>query len=204
MKLIGLLVLGNAFFISAQSLLEAISLFPQLSDFRDLLNANPTSAPSLLTNLSSSVDKQTSLVPSNAAFENYRQTTGQSVSSLSSPDLKDTLDYHSLQGALSSSDTRNSTGLLSNTALSSPKHVNRGLESNGARKRQVVLIQHANSNDGSKIQVRTAGSVDVKSGKGREISLNFGPGNWSGGYFYIVDGSVIALFFAIQNCKTGC
>lgn len=197
MKLVGLLVLVEASIIGAQSLLEAIAVLPQLSDFQELLNVNPSAAPSLLTNFSSGSDKQTVLVPSNDAFDNYRRTTGRSFSSLSSPDLDDTLNYHSLQGALSSNDIQRPDGLLSNTALRSSNRDNRGLDSNGAKKPQVVLIAPERTGNGRKIKVRKVGSVDVKSGKGQEINLDPTPGNWSGGNFYIVDGSVTTLFFVI-------
>lgn len=199
MKPIGLLVLVEASIIAAQSLLEAIAVFSQLSDFHDLLNANPSAAPSLLTNFSSGSDKQTILVPNNDAFDNYRRTTGRSFGSLSSPDLDDTINYHSVQGALSSNDLQKPSGLLSNTALKSLNRDNRGLDSNGAQKPQVVLIAPERAGNGQKIKVRKLGSVDVKSGKGQEINLDSTPGNWSGGNFYIVDGSVITLFFVFTH-----
>lgn len=194
MKLIGLFILVESSVIGAQSFLDAIAGFSQLSDFRDLLNANPVAASSLLTNVASG-DQRTILVPNNNAFDNYRQTAGGSVSSLSSTDLEDTINYHSVQGALSSADLQKQSGLVSNTALTNPSRDNRGLESDGAKKPQVVAIVPANTANGRKIMVRKAGSVDVKSGKGQGITLDPTPGNWSGGTFYIVDGSVIAFFY---------
>ncbi|MCJ1262021.1 hypothetical protein MMC22_001890 [Lobaria immixta] len=188
MKPIGLLVLVEASIIGAQSLLEAIAVFPQLSNFHDLLNANPSAAPSLLTNFSSGSNKQTILVPSNDAFDNYTRTTRRSSIALSSPDLVDQINYHSQQGALSSSDLQKPGGLLSRTALISPNRDNRGLESNGAKSPQVVLIAAETTGNTRKIKVRKVGRVDVKSGKGQEINLDPTPRNWSGGNFYIVDG----------------
>lgn len=198
MKLFSLVVLlGTSGVISAQSFIEAISGVSQLSDLRDLLNANPSAARSLLTN-STPGDQRTILAPNNNAFENYRRTTGGSFASLSSPDLEDTLNYHNLQGALSSADLQNRGGLLSNTALTSSKHDNRGLESNGAKmKPQVVAIAPENTANGRKIKVRKAHNVDVRSGNGQEITLDPTPGNWSGGNFYIVDGSVTTTFLVV-------
>lgn len=202
MKLIVLFLLTEASLIGAQSLLEAITSYTQFSEFRDLLNANPTAASSLLTNFSSGSDKQTILVPNNNAFDSYRRTTGRSVRSLSSRDLEDTLNYHSLQGALSSADIQKPSGLLSNTALRNPNRDNRGLDSNGAKKPQVVLISPGREANGSKIKVRDAGGVNVKSGNGQEITLDPAPGKWSGGIFYMVDGSVNALCLSSGIDKT--
>lgn len=193
MKLTGLFILVQSSVIGAQSFLDGIAGFSQLSDFRDLLIANPGAASTLLTNVASG-DQRTILVPSNNAFDNYRQTAGRSVSSLSSTDLEDTINYHSLQGALSSADIQKQSGLVSNTALTNPSRDNRGLESDGAKKPQVVAIVPANTANGRRIMVRQAGGIDVKSGKGQGITLNPTPGNWSGGNFYIVDGSVLFLF----------
>lgn len=194
MKLVSLvLLLGTSGVISAQSFVEAIAGFSQLADFRDLLNANPSAAPGLLTNIASG-DQRTILVPNNDAFDKYRRTTGGSFASLSSPDLEDTLNYHSLQGALSSADVQKPGGLLSKTALTSSKYDNRGLESNGAKRPQVVAIAPTNTANGRKIKVRKAPSVNVRSGEGQEITLDPTPGNWSGGTFYMVDGSVTTTF----------
>lgn len=201
MKLIGVFLLVEASVTGAQSLLEAIARHSQFSEFHDLLNATPRAAAAsgLLSNSSSGSEQQTILVPNNNAFDNYRRATGRNISSLSSPDLEDTLNYHSLQGALSSADIQNPRGLLSNTALKNPDRDNRGLDSNGAKKPQVVLITPGGAADGSRIKVRDAGGVNVKSGKGQEITLDPAPGKWSGGIFYMVDGSVIALLFVFRH-----
>ena len=97
--IIGLLVAALTSSSIAQSLLNATALDPQLSDFNDLLLAKPDAALGLLTNFSSGHQKQTILVPSNGAFDNYRLQTGSSFSSLSSSDLGNVLNYHTLQGS---------------------------------------------------------------------------------------------------------
>ena len=188
MKLIGLFLLVGASVTGAQSFLEAIASHSQFSEFRDLLNAIPSAASGLLSNFSSGLDQHTILVPNNNAFDNYRRANGRNVRSLSSPDLEDTINYHSLQGALSSADIQKPDGLLSNTALKNSNRDNRGLDSNGAKKPQVVLITPGSEANGSRIKVRDAGGVNVKSGKGQEINLDPAPGKWSGGIFYMVDG----------------
>lgn len=183
---------------SAQSLSSATASIPRLSDFTALLNTNPDAPAAFLTNFSRGLNQQTILIPSNDAFDDFFQNTGRSVASLSSPDLGNILQYHSLQPALSSSDLQKPEGLVSNTALTNPTYDNRGLSSDGAKLPQVVHISSTTTASGTKIKARSAcglKSVNVKSGKGREITLEPTPGNWSGGNFYIVDGLVYGLEF---------
>lgn len=85
----------------AQSLLNATARYSQLSNFNDLLLNYPDAAASLLTNFSSGDRKQTVLVPNNDAFTNYRLQRGAGISSLSSSDIGNVLNYHTLQGSLS-------------------------------------------------------------------------------------------------------
>ena len=95
----GLLVAALTSPSTAQSLLNVTALDPQLSDFNHLLLTQPDAAANLLTNFSSGREKQTILVPSNGAFDRYRLRAGSSFSSLSSSDLGNVLNYHSLQGS---------------------------------------------------------------------------------------------------------
>lgn len=97
--IVGLLVAALTSSSIAQSLLNATARDPQLSDFNDLLLAKPDAALGLLTNFSSGQQKQTILVPNNGAFNNYRLKTGSRFSSLSSSDLSNVLNYHTLQGS---------------------------------------------------------------------------------------------------------
>ncbi|KAL8660942.1 MAG: hypothetical protein Q9202_006066 [Teloschistes flavicans] len=119
--------------IHAQSLLDATAPYPQLSDFNQLLSGFPDVAASLITNVSSLLSKQTILVPSNGAFDNYRRQTNSNISSLSSSDIGNILNYHSLQGALSSSDIQQPGGLISSTALTDPLYANREVLANGGQ-----------------------------------------------------------------------
>lgn len=178
---------------AAQSLLNATARYSRLSDFNDLLLNFPDAAASLLTNFSSSNNRQTVLVPSNDAFDNYRERTGASIGSLSSSDVGNVLSYHTLQGALSSSDLQQPRGLISNTALVNETYDDREVLLNRqAKLSQVVFISSSNSSDGKpKIRARQIGglfSADVRSGEGNDVNLEPTPGNWSGGVFYIVDG----------------
>ncbi|KAL9018886.1 MAG: hypothetical protein Q9185_003798 [Variospora sp. 1 TL-2023] len=175
----------------AQSLLDATAPYSQLSDFNDLLSSNPDIAASLLTNISTSSQQQTILVPSNDAFSDYRQRNGASVGSLSSSDVGNILNYHTLQGALSSSDIQQPGGLVSNTALTDPNYVDREVLTGGERLAQVVYISSTETATGVRIMARqrnVLSSTEVQSGEGNLIELEPTPANWSGGVFYVVNG----------------
>ena len=176
----------------AQSLLNATAGYSQLSNFNDLLLNYPEAAASLLTNFSSGDQKTTILVPNNDAFTRYRLQNGASISSLSSSDVGNILNYHTLQGSLSSSDLQTPGGLVSNTALQNETYDDREvLQNSHAKLSQVVYISSTSTSAGTKIVARQAAglsSADVRSGEGNEITLQPTPGNWSGGTFYIVDG----------------
>lgn len=176
----------------AQSLLAATARYPQLSDFTELITNYPRAAADLLTNLTSRDQKQTILIPSNDAFGQYRLQSGASISSLSSSDVGNILNYHTLQGSLSSSDLQRPGGLVSNTALRNESYADREVvENGGARLSQVVYISSTGSGLSTIITARQANalsSTDVRSGQGNVVKLDPRPGNWSGGTFYVVDG----------------
>ncbi|KAL8947893.1 MAG: hypothetical protein Q9222_005868 [Ikaeria aurantiellina] len=175
----------------AQSLLNVTARYPQLSDFNSLLSTFPDVAATLLTNISTGAERQTILVPSNDAFNIYRQQSGASFSSLSSSDVGNILNYHTLQGALSSSDVSRPEGLVSNSALTNSTYADRETSPDGGVLSQVVYISSTDTATGRKIkarQVNALSSVDVRSGKGNEVELEPTPGNWSGGVFYVVNG----------------
>ncbi|KAI4268482.1 MAG: hypothetical protein L6R38_007829 [Xanthoria sp. 2 TBL-2021] len=178
--------------VQAQSLLNATARYPQLSSFNELLSTFPDLAAGLLTNISTSPSRQTILVPSNDAFDNYQQQNGASVSSLSSSDVGNILNYHTLQGALSSSDIQQPNGLVSETALRDSTYATRENATDaGDSLPQVVYISSTETATGRKIkarQISALSSVDVRSGRGNEIELEQTPGNWSGGVFFVVNG----------------
>lgn len=199
MKLIILLsLLVEATIVSAQSLLNATANYTQLSDFRQLLMTNPNAATRLLTNVTLSAgQKITVLIPSNNAFTQFQQNNSMPVSALASSDLANILDYHTLQGSLSSSDLQQPMGLTAPTALTNQTYDNRGLASNGAKIPQVVYISSVNTANGTvttvKRQMSSAGAnFDIKSGKGLQTTLEPVNGVWSGGMFQIVNSSVTA------------
>lgn len=194
MKLIRLLaLLVEVSTVSAQSLLNATANYSQLSDFRQLLMTNPNAASRLLTNVTLSADQKiTVLIPNNDAFTRYQRNNGMPVSALASSDLANVLDYHSLQGSLSSSDLQQPMGLVAATALTNQTYDNRGLASSGAKIPQVVYISSVNTANGTvttlKGQTTSPGATfDIKSGEGLQTTLEPVNGAWSGGLFQIVN-----------------
>ncbi|KAI9879472.1 MAG: hypothetical protein M1830_008431 [Pleopsidium flavum] len=198
MKLIALLaLLIQALYVIAQSFLEATGAYSQLSSFHQLLLTNSTVAAGLLGNSTNTgsngtnMTPQTILVPNNDAFTNYERANGRPITSLSSPDLTNIVQYHSLQGSLSSSDLQNPQGLISNTALKDQRYDNRELGSNGAQQPQVVYIGSASTN-GTVVarQVGGAGAAGgfVESGLGAKVNVEVIDGKFDGGMFQIVDG----------------
>src|SRR2546429_8077725 len=102
MKVVTLLIFSIGFrLVHSQSFIRAISAYPQLSNFTDLMTNNPTFAESLL-NTSVSNGEQTVLVPSNEAFNKYKQTTGHSIQSLGRDKMEKLLQYHTLNASLTS------------------------------------------------------------------------------------------------------
>lgn len=173
----------------AQSLLDATARISVLSDFNAMLLHYPDAAADLLSNFTSADQRQTVLVPSNDAFTTFRLQHGASISSLTSSDVGNILNYHTLQGALSSSDLQTPGGLVSSTALRNTSYDDREvLQNSNAKLSQVVYISSARSGRIVARQAAGLSSTDVRSGEGNEITLNPTPGNWSGGTFYIVDG----------------
>lgn len=201
MQTVVLLLLLQTWTSYAQSFLEAIDAYPNLSSFRQLLQTNPAFAEGLLSNTSLSalngtgVTLQTILVPNNDAFTKYQQMNRHPLTSLSSSDLTNVIQYHSLQGALSSSDVKKPQGLISDTALTDAKYDNRELSSNGAQLPQVVFIAPAPST-GSSMPITQAGNSSsnlggyVESGLGQKVNVELVDGKFDGGMFQTVDGYV--------------
>jgi uncharacterized surface protein with fasciclin (FAS1) repeats len=170
--------------VMSQSLLEATSVYPQLSSFRNLLQTYPSLTPP------ADELQLTVLVPSNGAFNNYLQSTGNSVESLPLDTLSNIFQYHTLSNVLSSAEFDRNLQLLANSRLT-----NDTFDHRGGKDGQVVLISAVRSNtaNSSTITVRqsTPGAVDtVLSGGGATVNMDAIDGPWSSGLFQIVDGYV--------------
>lgn len=181
-----LLVLG-ASIVNAQSFLSSIGAYPQLSRFYQLLINQPGIAGSL-TSRNATDNKTTVMVPNNDAFTNYYRNTGQNVEGLQSSDLTDLVQYHSLNGALSSSDLQQPTGLAASTGLTDPQYGNLGLSSNGAVMPQPVFIGSGAPALATRQDNQTV--LYAQSGLTSNASINTIDAAWEGGLFHIVDKSV--------------
>ena len=182
MKVVRLLLfLAGFHLVHSQSLLSAISAYPQLSDFTHLLKINSTLAQSLL-NTSLVGGEQTILVPSNTAFTKYQQTTGQAFESSGPKHIQTTLQYHTLNASLTSAVLAQKPDIVLSTQLTDPQYdliastANTNLKVNG----QVLYI----TSTGGPTNSSTA-SVD--SGLGSIGEMHLVDGTWSGGKFQIVD-----------------
>jgi uncharacterized surface protein with fasciclin (FAS1) repeats len=176
-------LLVTTLFISlvlSQSLLDATSSYAQLSSFRDLLGLYPGLVPP------ANSPQATVLVPSNNAFNDYLQSTNNSVSSLPIDTLINIFQYHTLSGALSSAELSSNSQILANSILTNDTYDHR----NGTDGQVVIISALANGNTGT-ITVRqsTPGANDsVLSGGGAIVNMDAIDGAWSGGLFQIVDG----------------
>ncbi len=179
-----LLLLVGSNFVNSQSFLSATGANPELSRFRQLITNQPDIANRLIARNRES-NNQTVLVPNNDAFDNYFRNTGQNIESLQSSDLASLVDYHSLNGALSSSDLQQPMGLAARTGLTDPRYNNLGLQSNGAVDPQVVFV--GSSLSSRLAQRQNPGGLFAQSGLVSNASINAIDAVWEGGLFHITD-----------------
>jgi len=189
-------------FAHAQSFLDSISSDSSLGRFKTLLTSNSALAPLLTTFNSSS--KITVLVPSNAAFAQYKAAYGVDISSLPAPELTAILKYQTLNGQYT---LANLVGeLIVPTYLTGQQYDNRtagpGINliaaghsantSQGSSSGQVVILKsHVNSttSSGGKMAVRQSGlgGVTVISGLNTKVNLTITDGLWDNGVYQIID-----------------
>lgn len=153
--------------VSAQSLLEAISGFPELSNFTALLSDDPNLAQALLTsNYTSLRGPATVLVPDNSAFNKLSALYRVSMSNLTIQQLEPYLEYHLLVGQVTSENLTAASGITVPTYLTGQQFNNRSagdaLGSTGAdgdvHNGQVVFLQakqdQSSSNNTKRFTVR--------------------------------------------------
>ena len=182
MKVVRLLLLLAGFhLVHSQSFLSAISAYPQLSDFTNLMKINPTLAQSLL-NTSLVGGEQTILVPSNTAFTKYQQTTGHPFQSRGPKHIQTTLQYHTLNASLTSAILAQQPDIVISTQLTDPKYdlIASTANTNLNVKGQVLYISSTGSPD-------NPSTASVNSGLGSIGKMHVVDGTWSGGTFQIVD-----------------
>jgi uncharacterized surface protein with fasciclin (FAS1) repeats len=167
----------------AQSLIQALSTYPELSRFSGLLSTNPTIAQGLISGSTS--DPKTILIPNNNAFSSYQAKTGQEVIAAPADILVPLLQYHVLNGSYTTQSFTASPGVTVPTLLTGEKYNNRSAGaalsspgvSGGARNGQVVFISP-----------QASGPAYVQSGLASKVNLTAVDGTWDGGRFQIIDG----------------
>lgn len=167
--------------VQAQTLLEAISVYPQLSNFSALLQDNPSLAGALLTSNGSSLTSEvTVLVPDNSAFTKVAVAYNLPINQLSIQQLEPYLQYHLLAGQFLSSNLTAPAGVTVPTFLEGPMYDNRSagaaLGSPGAdsdtNNGQVVFLQAKTaSSSGTRLVVRQLENptVNIQGGLGHQI-----------------------------------
>jgi len=140
--------------VSSQTLLEAISNLPELSNFTALITDNPNIAGALLTSNALLLRGQsTILVPDNSAFTKVSALYNMSMSKLSLEQFEPYISYHLLVGQVKSENFTAPEGITIPTYLTGPTYNNRsageGLGSSGAdgdvHNGQVVFFQAKSS-----------------------------------------------------------
>lgn len=176
-------VLTLAACAASQSLLVAISQYPELSRFTELMTNNPGLAGALLTSNSSSLSgPSTVLVPDNSAFDKVSVLYNVSMSDLSVEELEPYLQYHLLAGEVLSNNFTAPAGITVPTYLTGPTYNNRSagdaLGSTGAdgdvHNGQVVFFQAKSGgtvNGTKRFAVRQLQNptVDAQGGLGHKI-----------------------------------
>ncbi|EGC44760.1 conserved hypothetical protein [Histoplasma capsulatum var. duboisii H88] len=179
----------------AESLVEALSGYPALSQFRSLLLNKPNIAR-LLTGASDNSQRLTFLVPSDDAFVAYRATNGDlEIADIPDLELEAIMRYHILSRSLPAAQLLSAppNRLVIPTDLMEEKYNNRSAgpaldaqndtgENNDG---QVVIMSPQSAGSSRKRQQE---EVDVLSGLHESVTVTLLDGKWDGGLFHMVDG----------------
>ncbi|KLJ05622.1 hypothetical protein EMPG_09331 [Blastomyces silverae] len=180
----------------AESLAEALSGYPALSQFRSLLQTKPNIAR-LLTGYSATYSQQfTFLVPGDDAFAAYRTANGGSeIADIPTSELEAILRYHILSRGLPTAQllTAPPGHLVIPTELMEEKYNNRSAgpalelkNETGDNDDGQVVIMSLQSAAGTR--KRQQEELDVLSGLHRTVKMTLLDGEWDGGLFHMVDG----------------
>jgi hypothetical protein len=177
----------------ALSFIEAISAYPQLSNFTNLLKTNPGLAAPF--NSFSPSAPQTVLVPDNDAFLSFQNSTGYPFGSEPYAYIQAVISYQLLNGNLSTQYFLQPSGVTVPTALTGPMYNNRtagsGLVSSvstGNPDGQVVFIAPDTTPTVFNPRQLSSPLAYVQSGVDDQVNLTTIDGVWDGGMFQIVDG----------------
>lgn len=165
---------------TSQSLLDAISGYPELSNFTALMTDNPALAGALLTsNRSSLSGPSTVLVPDNSAFTKVSALYNVSMQSLSIEQLEPYLQYHLLVGQVTTENLTAELGVTVPTFLTGPQYNNRSAgtalgsddtDNSDTHDGQVVFLQAESNKGGGRLTMRQLENpVYAQGGLGQQI-----------------------------------
>lgn len=183
-------------FVVARSFLEAISTYPELSNFTTFYASNINLANLLFGN--PSIYPITVLVPNNNAFASYQADNGSPLTSLPTEELLSLIQYHTLISNLSTTNFTMDSGLTAPTLLTKEEYNNRTVgpalaaQFGGTERSdgQVVFIKSEDSSGTRRFVLRQGGigSTAIRSGRDSDVNLTvLEEGIWDGGRFHIVD-----------------
>ncbi len=181
------LVLGQQI---GSDLATAVGSFSQLSTFQQLLTDFPGL---LLSAVSQNGSGLTVLAPSNDAFQKYMNQTGQQLTSLPLNQLVATFRYHIMAAKMTSKDFTVPRGVVVPTLLKDQLYNNRTagpqlVNTFGADAAQGnVLFVSQDPINPAKLKVRQASNVSLRGGLGETATMDPVDGQWSQGYFQIID-----------------
>jgi transforming growth factor-beta-induced protein len=183
----------------AQTLQSAISVYPQCSQFNQILTDHPEISTQLLANATN----VTVLVPSNSALNKYAIENGQSLDGgdLTNDDILAILQYHVAVKQLKGSDFADTgpQGLTVPTLLTDRDHNNRSAGADlvnaygAAADGQVLFFSTSPISDGTvsvkvrKFKRQATPSTNVRGGLDGTTNLTIVDGKWTGGLFQIVN-----------------
>ncbi|OAX80841.1 hypothetical protein ACJ72_04823, partial [Emergomyces africanus] len=180
----------------AESLADALSGYPALSQFRSLIQSKPNIARLLTGDSADSQQRFTFLVPGDDAFAAYRNANGGSdIADIPNSELEAILKYHILSRSLLSAQllTAPPNRLVIPTELTEEKYNNRtagpALERQneaGDNSEGQLVIMSLQSEAGN--QKRQQEEFDVLSGLHKSVKMTLLDGEWDGGLFHMVDG----------------
>ncbi|KAI9770480.1 MAG: hypothetical protein M1839_003195 [Geoglossum umbratile] len=183
------LLLALAVPAASRSFLDAISSYPDLSNFTSLVTKYPAFSATFLNGTGGI----TLLAPSNIAFLYYQYESGRSIDTLDDEIISRVLQYHTLNATVKSQDMTVPGGAVVGSQLVDKTYNNRGkwADSNVKNPGQVVYLMAATA--GEKLKGRGLGTrqslttATVNSGDGAIATVEAVDGSWDGGLIQIVD-----------------
>ncbi|KAH8670942.1 FAS1 domain-containing protein [Xylariales sp. PMI_506] len=167
---------------------SALSNYPDLSTFRELLVNNTQLVSSVLSDYTGKV---TVLVPDNEAFTNYFAQNGP-ISSISNDQILAVLQYHFMVTELTGTSLGVNGGVTVPTLLQDLEHNNRSASSDiqtqfGPDANGQVIFASPGPLGSNTITVRAESNVELRGGLAQDSNLQALDAQWEGGIFHAID-----------------